>query len=135
MDLSEARQLAEAKLREVERASRPLQLDPDSYFAEYTWCWLFSFNSVRYSESGNPLDAVLTGPVVVNKDGSDVWIAPSAPPLDARLNDYASRHGYPPVSGAAADLGLRATLLRMMYEAEASYSPDEVGNDDAPPSH
>ena len=39
----------------------------------------------------------MTGPLVVDKDGSATWVAPSAPPLERWLNEHATRRGFPPV--------------------------------------
>jgi hypothetical protein len=97
MDLTAARKLAEAKLREIEAPDTPLRLFTDPPGIEIGWAWCFPFNSVSYLETGDFRDMVFSGPVVVTKDGADVWVAASAPPLEQWLNAYAEQHGYPPV--------------------------------------
>ena len=97
MDQTAARKLAEAKLREIEAPDTPLSLFTDRPGVEIAWAWYFPFNSVSYLETGDFRDMVFSGPVVVTKDGADVWVAASAPPLEQWLNAYAEQHGYPPV--------------------------------------
>ncbi|MDP9796888.1 hypothetical protein J2S43_005400 [Catenuloplanes nepalensis] len=97
MDLDQARTRALAKLGEIEDTATPLALDPSAAPVEVEWAWLFSFNSARYLETRSFGDLVPSGPVVVNKDGSDVWVANSAPPVEQWLNRYAEQHGYPTV--------------------------------------
>ncbi|GAA2475002.1 YrhB domain-containing protein [Winogradskya humida] len=94
MDLTEARTLAEAKLRELESPDAPLQLN-EQYATEIPWAWYFPFNTARYFETRQFSDSAPSGPIVVNKDGSDIWVAGSAAPLEKWLNQYAEEHGYP----------------------------------------
>lgn len=93
MNAAEARLMAESKMREVEDPDTPLKLD-DNQIEERPWCWIFWFNTVDYFETHDPLDTVLSGPIVVNKDGSEVWIAESSRPPEQLLDEYATRHGY-----------------------------------------
>ena len=95
MDVRQARQRAEAKLRQVEDPAVPLRLVDGDQPGERDWCWIFPFNSARFLESGDFGDLIPSGPIVVNKDGSDVWIANSAPPVEQWLNLYAAERGYP----------------------------------------
>lgn len=97
MDLTEARTRAETKLREIEDPGTPLRLDDERQPEDFEWAWCFSFDSVRYFETRQFIHSVSSGPIVVNKDGSDVWVANSAPPWQQWLNRYAEEHGYPPV--------------------------------------
>jgi hypothetical protein len=76
MDVRQARERAEAKLGEVQDPQLP-------------------FNSQRYLDSGDFGSMVASGPIVVNKDGSDVWIANSGFPVEKWLNHYAADRGYP----------------------------------------
>jgi hypothetical protein len=93
VDVNKARQRATAKLREIEDPDTPLTLVAPEGGVEYEWCWLFFFNTVTYGETGDILDSVFTGPLVVMKDDSAPWIAPSSPPVEAWLNKYASEQG------------------------------------------
>jgi hypothetical protein len=97
MDLTAARTLAEAKLREIEDPAAPLRLNDEWGPTEIEWAWCFPFNTVRYFETRQFSDSAPSGPIVVNKDGSEVWIAASAAPVEQWLNQYAQKHGYPPV--------------------------------------
>ncbi|GAB7043027.1 MULTISPECIES: YrhB domain-containing protein [Catenuloplanes] len=97
IDISQARALAEARVREIEDPDTPLVLtDPESP-REFPWAWAFSYNSARYLRTNAFTDMVPAGPVIVLKDGSDVWIANSAPPLEQWLNIYAAQHGLTPL--------------------------------------
>jgi hypothetical protein len=98
MDVDEARDRAVRKLREMESAETPLQLDETRGPQERAWCWIFPFDSVRYFQTCRFMDSVVSGPIVVNKDGSDTWIAGTALPLDEWLDNYAEKNGYPRVS-------------------------------------
>lgn len=95
MDFSEARGHAETKLAEVEQPHLSLVLD-ESHIQERQWCWVFPFNSQDYCETGSINDMVLSGPIVVNKDGSEVWVTGTYKPPEEFLDDYAARHGYEP---------------------------------------
>jgi hypothetical protein len=97
MDIEEARGRATAKLREVEDAGELLQLFGDDEVAAYPWCWVFPFNTVRWFETRRFTDGAISGPIVVNKDASETWIAPSAPPLERWLNQYGRERGYPEI--------------------------------------
>jgi hypothetical protein len=97
MDQTEARALAEAKLREIEDPASPLRLIDGVEPQEYEWAWTFLFNSAAYLDTRDVTLSVFSGPLVVNKDGSAVWLAPSAPPVELWLNKYAEQNGYPPV--------------------------------------
>jgi hypothetical protein len=44
----------------------------------------------------------VTGPLVVPKSGAEPWVAPSSPPLERWLNEYAERAGLPAVPVPAA---------------------------------
>lgn len=106
MDANEARALAAARLREMQDPAEPLRLSVDPP-TEYEWCWAFRYNTQRWYRTGALTDAVVAGPLVVDKEpvtgppedvgGEPVWQAPSAPPLERWLNEYAARHGLPPV--------------------------------------
>ena len=96
MDVDEARRLATAKLAELQDPAQPLRL-ADEPPDEYPWCWIFTFNTERWYQTGVLTDAAMTGPLVVDKDGSATWVAPSAPPLERWLNEHATRRGFPPV--------------------------------------
>jgi hypothetical protein len=97
MDAAVAQESAVAMLREIEDPASPLVLSPDSDPRDFPWCWVFAFNSARYFETRQFSDAVVSGPIVVVKDSSDVWVAPSAPPVEQWLNQYAQEHGLTPV--------------------------------------
>lgn len=97
MELGEARRLAEMKLRELESADDvPLRLDWDEGrgIQERSWCWIIWFNGEQWFETGDDFDSVLSGPIVVNKDGSDVWVAGTHKPADELLDEYGAGHGY-----------------------------------------
>jgi immunity protein 35 of polymorphic toxin system len=96
MDADEARRLASARLREVAVPAEPLRLSADPP-AEYPWCWVFHYNTERWYRTRALRDAVVAGPLVVTKADGAVWQAPSAPPLERWLNEYAGRHGLAPV--------------------------------------
>ena len=95
MDVRQARERAEAKLGEVQDPQLPLRLVAPDAPVDCDWCWLFAFNSQRYLDSGDFGSMVASGPIVVNKDGSDVWIANSGFPVEKWLNHYAADRGYP----------------------------------------
>jgi hypothetical protein len=95
MDATSARALAAAKLRELTDPAYPLALDDERGPAERSWCWVFPFNTTAWFTSRHPLDAVLSGPVVVTKDGRDVFVVGTARPVDTLLAEYAATHGYP----------------------------------------
>ncbi|MFI5842390.1 YrhB domain-containing protein [Catenuloplanes sp. NPDC051500] len=93
IDIHQARALAEAKVREIEEPATPLVLTAPDAPREYPWAWAFSYNAARYLETNHFSDMVPAGPIIVLKDGSDVWIANSAPPVEQWLNMYAEQHG------------------------------------------
>jgi hypothetical protein len=95
MNADDARERATAVLREIEDPAKPLALlaGPPS---EYDWCWLFGFNTVRAID-GDFLASLATGPVVVPKNGNDPWVAPSSPPVQRWLNEYAEQEGLPAI--------------------------------------
>jgi hypothetical protein len=94
VDLDEAVALATRELREIERPDLPLRLDdPEKTWAERPWCYVFGFNSVAYLDHGQWDAMVPSGPIVVNKDGSGVWVLPSALPRDEALDLYEREHG------------------------------------------
>lgn len=94
MDLDEAVELATRRLREMERPDLPLRLDdPDKTWSERSWCYVFAFNSVAFLDHRDWEAMVPSGPIVVNKDGSGVWILPSALPPDQALDLYEREHG------------------------------------------
>src|SRR5689334_19441395 len=94
MDVDEARGRAVRKLREIETEQHPLRLDDSRGPQQRAWCWIFPFDSVRYFQTGRFLDSVVSGPIVVNKDGTDTWVAGTGLPLDEWLDEYARRNGY-----------------------------------------
>jgi len=96
VDLAEARDRAADKLRELQDPATPLRLSDDPP-DEYAWCWVFGFNTERWFRTGELADGAVSGPVVVDKDGGAVWIAPSAPPLERWLNVHAAERGLGPV--------------------------------------
>ncbi|BCJ52714.1 hypothetical protein Asp14428_41890 [Actinoplanes sp. NBRC 14428] len=96
MDAGAARVRAARKLAERQDPGTPLRLFDDPP-VEYAWCWVFHFNAEKWFRTGEFRDSVVSGPVVVDKDGGDVWIAPSALPLERWLNDHAARRGFAPV--------------------------------------
>jgi len=96
MDAELARVRAAEKLVEIQDPAAPLRLS-DQPPAEYGWCWVFDCNSEKWFATGAFTDSVVSGPVVVDKDGGDVWLAPSAPPLEHWLNVHAGQRGLPPV--------------------------------------
>ena len=98
MNADEARARATEALRglEAERTGQPLAL-LGAPPVDYGWCWLVPFNTVRAAETGDLADSLLTGPLVVLKDGAEPWVAPSSPPVERWLNEYAEREGRPPV--------------------------------------
>lgn len=96
MNLGHARTLAETKLREIEEAGLPLRMfgNEENGIQERSWCWIFWFNSEEFLESRDFLDSVLAGPIVVNKDESDVWVVGTRRPTEELLDEYAVKHGY-----------------------------------------
>jgi hypothetical protein len=96
MDLDAARAQATEALQEIE-TGQPLALVSPDAPSEYEWCWLYPFNTVRAIETGDIMDTLATGPLVVPKSGAEPWVAPSSPPVERWLNEYAAEHGLPPV--------------------------------------
>ena len=102
MNADDARTRAQAALRGLENPGQPLTLLAPDAPAEYEWCWVYPFNTVRATETGSIMDALAVGPLVVPKNGAEPWVAPSGPPLERWLNEYAVREGLPPVPVPAA---------------------------------
>lgn len=102
MDANDARAKAVAALREIEGPGQPLTLTAPDEPGEYPWCWVYPFTTVRALETGDIMDTLATGPLVVPKNGARPWVAPSSPPLERWLNEYAEREGLPPVPVPAA---------------------------------
>ena len=94
MDVDEAVAVATGRLRAMERPDLPLRLDPATPWAQRSWCYVFSFNSVAFLDHDDVGAFIPTGALVVNKDRSDVWITPSAFPVDQALDQYERQHGY-----------------------------------------
>jgi hypothetical protein len=101
MNADDARARATAVLRELEDPGQPLAL-VDQPPVEYPWCWVFSYNTAKAIQTGSFLDSLMTGPLVVPKNGAEPWVAPSSPPLERWLNEYAERAGLPAVPVPAA---------------------------------
>ena len=93
MDAETARERAAEKLAQVQDPATPLRLS-DRPPAEYAWCWVFDYNAEQWFRSGAFTDSVAAGPVVVDKDGGEVWLAPSAPPLEEWLTIHAEQRGF-----------------------------------------
>lgn len=70
MKLEDAQQLAQARLRDLEAASGPLEiLEAETRQTEKGW--LFFYNSAAFIRSGSFLDALAgNGPLLVGDDGS-----------------------------------------------------------------
>ena len=102
MDANDARDRATAALRELEDPARPLALLAPDAPSEYSWCWVYPFNTERAIETGDIMDTLATGPLVVPKSDAAPWVAPSSPPLERWLNEYAEREGLAPVPVPAA---------------------------------
>lgn len=96
MNLDEARRLAEAKLCEIDKPDLCLRFDDQRPVEERTWCWIFWFNTEDFLRGRDFLDSVLAGPIVVNKDGSDVWVVGTRRSTEELLDEYAAQHGYEP---------------------------------------
>jgi hypothetical protein len=101
MNADDAGARATAVLRELEDPGQPLALIGDRP-SEYPWCWVFSYNTAQAIETGSFLDSLVTGPLVVPKSGAEPFVAPSSPPLERWLNEYAEREGLPVVPVPAA---------------------------------
>lgn len=94
MDFEQARAAAERQLRAGEEPGTPLALTGETL--ERSWCWVFFYNTRAYIETGDSLESLAgNGPIVVNKDGSEVWTMGSAFPAEHFLDEYAKRHGLP----------------------------------------
>ncbi|MFI7306386.1 YrhB family protein [Micromonospora aurantiaca] len=102
MNADDARTRAQAALRGLENPGQPLTLLAPDAPAEYEWCWVYPFNTVRATETGSIMDTLAVGPLVVPKNGAEPWVAPSGPPLERWLNEYAAREGLPAVPVPAA---------------------------------
>jgi hypothetical protein len=92
MDVDTARGRAIETLRQVEEGGHPLALLDPGNPIEHEWCWLFPFNTARAIETGDFMDSLAVGPLVVPKSGEQPWIAPSSPPVEKWLNAYAERN-------------------------------------------
>lgn len=89
MDLDSATEMAQAKLDALAALwDLPLVLERE-HVEERPWCWVFPFMTSD-SRENIPLGP---GPIVVNKDGSEAWLAGSGP-LEPQLQAYAHEHGY-----------------------------------------
>jgi hypothetical protein len=65
---------------------------PHPWFTETEWCWYFCYE-VEPDAASEPREFFGGGPIVVNKDGSEVWLVNSCNPLD-QLAAYAEEHGF-----------------------------------------
>lgn len=65
------------------------------YQEEREWCWLFPFTTVHSLTTGDLQDTLVTGPLVVPKNGASPWVAPSSPPVERWLNEYAKENELP----------------------------------------
>lgn len=98
MDFDEALRRADTKRAELAEDWQmslrwPTQSDDsDVWFVETPWCWYFHYEVVP-AEGGEPEEFFGGGPIVVNKDGSEVWLMNSSHPYD-QLLAYAEEHGY-----------------------------------------
>ena len=54
---------------------------------------MFPFNTVAFLEHRDLLNSIPTGPLIVPKDGSEPWVAPSAYPVETILDEYEREHG------------------------------------------
>ena len=87
MDLESAKAMAQAKLAALAKQWEiPLTLQVENA-EERSWCWIFPFTA---DDQDAPLGP---GPLVVNKDASEVWLSSSGP-LEPQLQAYAKEHGY-----------------------------------------
>lgn len=69
--------------------------DGEPWQFETEWCWYFEFAGKKHLETGDDADVLFgAGPIVVNKDGSEVWSMGSGP-VAAQLRAYAQAHGFP----------------------------------------
>jgi hypothetical protein len=99
VDVAEARQRAEQELRAMEAtlAERgqvtALRLGPEDLTLERSWCFAFPFNAAEFYDTDDFRFFIPTGPVVVNRDGGEVWVATSAQPAEASLDEYEQAHG------------------------------------------
>lgn len=95
----EARERAEQLLVEIEaRVGLPLALWDGQFGREcvedHGEVWTVAWNSVAYLESGSIFDQILSGPIVVPKDGSELfllgtWSASIDEMLEARRAEIA----------------------------------------------
>jgi Immunity protein 35 len=97
MDADAALQRATAALRDLEEPGQPLALLGPDTVTEHEWCWVVPFNTVRAIQTGDVMDTLAAGPLVVPKNDAQPWVAPSSPPVERWLNEYAARAGLPPV--------------------------------------
>ncbi len=95
-DAAQARKYAAELLAGLATPETPLRL-ADEVPREYAWCWVFPFNSERWFTTRSFTDAVVSGPIVVDKESAHTWVAPSSPPLERWLNAHAAERGYDPV--------------------------------------
>ena len=93
MDLNEAVATAERALRGAERADLPLRQAPREFWLERSWCYVFPFNTVAFFDHNDLRNSIPAGPLVVPKDGTTPWGAPSAPPIERFLEAYEQEHG------------------------------------------
>lgn len=92
----EAREVAERALSEVEEESgiRIAIFDGEfgvSGVVDRGDVWLVNWNSVEYLQSGNVLDKILAGPILVPKDGSKVTMLGTAVPVEEGLERWRKR--------------------------------------------
>ena len=64
----------------------------DAWSVETAWCWYFYYE-VAAVDGEEPEELFGGGPIVVNKDGTGVWLMNSSHPFD-QLLAYAEEHGY-----------------------------------------
>lgn len=93
MNASEAAQIAQRHLDSHPISNKPLKVYDDSV-EDHGWCYLVHYNTARYLETRDMADTLPpgTGPVAINKDGSDVWLLGSAD-YEWQLDRYAKNHG------------------------------------------
>ena len=98
VDFSEALRRADAKRAELAADwNMPLRwIDShggsEGWSVETAWCWYFYYE-VAPLDGEEPEELFGAGPIVVNKDGTEVWLMSSSHPFD-QLLAYAEEHGY-----------------------------------------
>jgi hypothetical protein len=117
LTLEAARESAESALASM-RGEIELAFGGDPF--ESDWAWVFPWNSRAYCETGDFASMLIgAGPIVVPRDGGEIWVMGSAAAPEVQLDAWEAEHDAPGSLGRA---------IRIAHEAHAG-QVDKSGAD------